>query len=92
MRVARAEVVDHLRQDISGLCVGGADRETASTLIAQLRREIPNGLRLLEDPQRAVDHLLPDGGNSREVAPLAGKDLKAEFVLEQLDLLADARL
>ena len=34
----------------------------------------------------------PAGRDAREIAPLAHEDLEAQLVLEQLDLLADARL
>ena len=34
----------------------------------------------------------PGGGDAREIAALAHEDLKAELVLEQLDLLADPGL
>ncbi len=60
--------------------------------VAQLGGEILDALRLLQDAQSALDHLLARRRDAREIASLAHEDLEAELVLEQLDLLADARL
>ena len=80
--------MDHLRQDIARLGVRGADGQTAATLVAQLGGEILDGLRLLQDLQRTLDDLLPRRGDAGEIAALAGEDLEAQLILEQLDLLA----
>jgi len=44
----------------------------------------------LEDAQGPVDDLLSGGRYARQIASLAHEYLKAELVLEQLDLLAHA--
>jgi len=49
-------------------------------------------LRFLQYPQRPIDHLLPCRGDAGEIASLAHEDLKPQLVLEELDLLAHARL
>src|SRR5258708_24615953 len=51
-----------------------------------------NGLRLLEDPQSPLDHLLTRRRYPRQVAPFAHEYLEPELVLEQLDLLAHTGL
>src|SRR5258708_32896088 len=72
--------------------MGRADRQAPLALIAELCRERANTLRLFEDPERPLDHLLPGGRDAGEIASLADEDLEAELVLEQLDLLAHPRL
>jgi len=57
-----------------------------------LRGQAFDALRLLQDAQRPVDHLLAGGGDTGEIAALAHENLEAELILQQLDLLADARL
>ena len=92
LRIALAELADHVRQHVARLGVGGADREASLPLVAQLRREVADALGLLQDLQRPLDHLLPGGGDAGEIAPLAHEDLKAQLVLQELDLLAHPRL
>jgi len=50
----------------------------------KLRRQVSNALRLLQDPQSPVDHLLACRCYPRQVAPLAHEYLEPELVLEQL--------
>src|SRR5690242_18120059 len=90
--VAAAELADHIRQHIARLRVGGADRQAPLALIAQLGRETADRTRLLQYAYRALDDLLSGGSNAREIAPFTHEDLESELVLEQLDLLAHARL
>ena len=90
--VALQERLDDIRQDITGLGVRGADRQAPPALVAQLRGQLPDALRLLQDVQRPVDDLLAGRGDAGEVAALADEDLEAQLVLEQLDLLADPGL
>ncbi len=92
LRVAGAEFPDHIRQHVARLRMGGADRQAPLALIAQLRRQVPDALGLLQDLERPIDHLLPRRGDAREIASLAHEDLKPQLVLEELDLLAHARL
>ena len=90
--VALAKRLDHARQHVTRLGVRRADRERAARLVAQLLRQALDALDFAQDPQRPLDDLLAGGRDLREVAAVARKDLKAELVLEQLELLADARL
>ena len=87
-----AELLDHLGQHVAGLRVRGRDRERAARLVLELLGQVLDVADLAQDADRAVDHLLPGRRDPREVAPVAHEDLEAELVLEQLDLLADARL
>src|SRR5690242_15942019 len=92
LRVASAELANHIRQNIARLRVRRADRQASLALIAQLGREAADSARLLQYAHGALDDLLSGGSNAREIAPFAYEDLESELVLEQLDLLADARL
>jgi hypothetical protein len=92
IRVPSSECTDHIGQDVPCLRVSGANGQASPALIAQLRREIPDALRLLKDPQRPIDYLLTGGCDPRQIPALAHEYLEAELILEQLYLLADAGL
>jgi hypothetical protein len=92
LRVLAAERLDDFRQHVPRLRVRGRDRERAAFLVLEIVRQALDVLHFAQDPYRTVDDLLPCLRDAREVAPVAHEDLEAEFVLEQLDLLADARL
>ncbi len=92
VRVFIAELLDDFGQYIARLGMGGADGEAAPALVPQFGGEIPDGLGLLEDLQRPLDDLLARRGDPGEVASFAGEDLKAQLILQQLDLLADSGL
>ena len=87
-----SELLDHLGQHVTGLRVGGSDRERAARFVLELLGQVLDVADLAQDAGRAVDHLLPGRRDPCEIAPVAHEDLEAELVLEQLDLLADARL
>ncbi len=92
LRVLLAELLDDLRQHVARLCVRGRDRQRATLLVLEIVGKALDVLHLAQDPDRAVDDLLPGGSDARQVAAVADEDLETELVLEQLDLLADARL
>src|SRR5262249_38479666 len=92
LRVAAAEFADDVRQYITRLGVSGADRQAPLALIAQLGRKAADRASLLQDSQCPVDLLLPGRGDTGEIAPFAHEYLETELVLQQLDLLTDARL
>jgi hypothetical protein len=87
-----SELLDHLGQHVTGLRVGGSDRERAARFVLELLGQVLDVADLAQDAGRAVDHLLPGRRDPCEIAPVAHEDLEPELVLEQLDLLADARL
>ena len=59
LRIAAAELADDIRQDVARLRVRGADGQAPSPLVPQLRGQVLDALRFLQDAQRAVDDLLP---------------------------------
>src|SRR5258708_11332508 len=69
-----------------------ADGKASRALVPKLGRKVADTLGFLKDPECAVDDLLAGRRNPREIAAFAHEDLKAQLVLEQLDLLADAGL
>src|ERR1700722_1667288 len=71
IRIAPPELADDVRQYIARLRVGRTYGEASPALVAQLSGQISNALRLLEDPQGPVDHLLSRRRYPRQVAPLA---------------------
>ena len=90
--IARGEGLEHGRQHVAGLRVGGGDRELAFVLAAELLGDALQVGHLGERAARGRDDDLAGRGEPRE--PLAGahEHLHAELVLELADLLADARL
>jgi hypothetical protein len=54
LRIAGAELADDRGQHVARLGVRGADREAPAALVAQLRGEVADALRLLQDAQRPL--------------------------------------
>ena len=92
IRIAPPELPDHVGQNVARLRVRRADGQASPALVAQLCRQVPDALGFLQDSQSAVDDLLARRRDARQIASLAHEDLEAQLILEQLDLLADARL
>ena len=67
----------------------GPDRQTSLSLVSQFRRQVADALGFLKNAQCAIDDLLARGRDAREVAAFADENLEPQFILEQLDLLAD---
>ncbi len=69
-----------------------ADRQRAAPVALLLFGQALDALHFLEDLQSPIDHPLTGRRDARQGASLAQKDRKSQFVLELLELLADAGL
>jgi hypothetical protein len=91
-RVVGLEPLDDLRQRVTSLGMGGGDHEVAGLPAGKL---VGDAAQVLGIEQNAVDHLgqfLARLGQPEQTLATAHEDLDAEFVLEILDVLADAGL
>ena len=92
LRIFLAKLADHLRQHVARLGVRGRDGQRAAVGLAQLGRGAADVLHLAQDACGARDDLLARGRGAGERAALAFEQLKAELLLQQLELPADAGL
>src|SRR5580693_6118044 len=83
---------NHRRQHVARLGVGGGDRQGAAVGLAQLRGSAANILHFAQDTAGARDYFLARIGGPGERAALALEQLKAELLLQKLELPADSGL
>ena len=92
VRVALDEAVDDRRQRVARLGVGGGDGQVALLLVGEFLGDLLDAFHLAQDLAGGLDDVFPRRGDAREVFAAAGEDLDAQLVLQQANLLADARL
>ncbi|MNJ63701.1 hypothetical protein D3C77_596190 [compost metagenome] len=92
VRVTLDEAVDHFRQGIARLGVGGGDGQVALLLVGELLGDLLDAFHLAQDLASGLDDVFPGRGDAGQVLAAAGEHFDAEFVFQQPDLLADARL
>ena len=91
-RVALAEFLDDVGQDITRLRVRRRDGQRPFFLVKVIGGQAPDILHFLHDEPRPLYHLLTGSGNVAEALALARKQLQTQFLLEELQLFADAGL
>ena len=91
-RIFGAKRANHLRQHIARLGVRGRNRQRAAIRLAQLRRSAADVLHFTQDAGGARDDLLAGRRGAGQRPALALEQLKAQFLLEQFQLSADAGL
>jgi hypothetical protein len=91
-RVALAELPDDVRQHVARLGVGGGQRQRPLLLPGHVAGEAADVLHFAHDPAGAADHFPAGRGDGRQALALAGEELHAKLLLQQLELLADSRL
>ena len=91
-RVALAEFLDDVGQDITRLRVRRRDGQRPFFLVKVIGGQAADILHFLHDEPRPLYHLLTGSGNVAEALALARKQLQTQFLLEELQLFADAGL
>ncbi|MCY1177146.1 hypothetical protein D9M73_174430 [compost metagenome] len=92
VRVLLDEIADHSRQRIARLGVGGGDGQRALLLVGELLGNLLDAFDLAQDFAGGIDDALTGRGHAGQVLAAAGKDFDAQFIFQQTDLFADARL
>ncbi|MOA04376.1 hypothetical protein D3C78_1239250 [compost metagenome] len=72
--------------------MGGGDRQGAFLLVGELLGNLLDAFDLAQYLASGGDDALTGRGHSGQVLAAACEDLDAQFVFQQTDLLADARL
>ncbi|MNQ46620.1 hypothetical protein D3C85_604420 [compost metagenome] len=86
------EAADHWRQCVARLGMGGGDGERALLLVGEFLGDLLDALDLAQDFPCRGDDAFPGRRHASEVLAAASEYFDAEFVFQQADLLADARL
>ncbi len=92
VRVLLDEAADHVGQRIARLGVGSGDGQRALLLVGEFLGDLLDALDLAQDLAGGMDDPLPRRRHTGQVLAAASEHLDAQFVLQQADLLADARL
>ncbi|MNT58745.1 hypothetical protein D3C72_1962040 [compost metagenome] len=92
VRVLLDEIADHRRQRITRLGVGGGDRQGAFLLVGEFLGDLLDAFNLAQNLASGGDDALAGRGDTGQVLAATGKNLDAQFVFQQADLFADARL
>ena len=92
LRIALAEVLDHRRQGIARLRMGGGNGQPSRRLLGKLLTRAPEVVGIVEHALHDRDDRRADFGQRGQALAGAHEDLDAELVLELADLPADARL
>ena len=92
LRIARSEIEQHRRQNVTRLQVRRRDRERALVLAPELGADAFQVAELAQRAPRGRDDGLARGRERGEPLALAHEHAHAELVLELPDLLADPRL
>ena len=92
LRVGAAELAHHGRQRVTGLGMGGGNGQQASSFVPVFIGHQLDAVHLAQHLAGPLQNDLANGRDIGELLALAGKDLDAEFVFQQANLLADARL
>ncbi|MNZ39681.1 hypothetical protein D3C78_571790 [compost metagenome] len=72
--------------------MGGGDRQGAFLLVGEFLGDLLDAFDLAQNLTGGGDDALAGRGHAGQVLAAAGEHFNAQFVLEQADLLADARL
>ena len=78
----RAELCHLFRQHITGLGVGGGDRQRAAVLRAVLFADALEVVDLAQDQLDAFEHMLAWLGDALEALAVAGKDVDAQLFFQ----------
>ena len=92
IRVMLAKRPDGFRQRIARLGVRGGDDQAAFGLAGELFAHALEVFGFAQDALGNAQHLLARLGHRHHALAVANKHLNAQFVFQQADLLADARL
>ena len=90
--ILTGKLPDHRRQGIARLGMGGGHRQAAATLVAEFLGHLLDVLGKAQYLTGKLHDGLSRRCHSRQMLAAAGKDLDPQLVLEQADLLGDARL
>src|SRR5690606_36370688 len=83
---------DHGWQSIAGLGMSGRNGQAALTLVAELLRNLLNAFDLTQNLSCSLEDSLACRSDAGQMLTTARKDLYAQFVFQQADLLADPGL
>ncbi len=92
LRILEPKGADHRRQHVARLGMRGCDRQSAAVGLAQLRGGAANILHFAQDTAGARNYFLARIGGPGQRTALALEQLKPEFLLQKLELPADAGL
>ena len=90
--VAAGEFGDDRRQLVAGHGVGGGDAQHPAGGQLITEGKLTNLFDLGHHPLGQLHHLLPHGGQARQVLALAGEQRQPQLLLQHLHLLAEGRL
>ena len=90
--VAAGESGDHRGQLVAGHGVGSGDAQHPAGGQLVTEGELANLFDLGHHPLGQLHHLLPHGGQARQVLALAGEQRQPQLLLQHLHLLAEGRL
>src|SRR5690606_3613305 len=91
-RILANEGSDHGWQGIAGLGMSGRNGQAALTLVAELLRNLLNAFDLTQNLSCSLEDSLACRSDAGQMLTTARKDLYAQFVFQQADLLADPGL
>ena len=92
VRVELHEPIHHRWECVSGLRMGGGNRENARSLIQKLIGDLADITGLGKDFSRDLNDAFAAFGQGDEVLSVAYKKIKAKLFLKQANLLADTGL
>ena len=92
LRITLHESTDHRRQDVTGLRVGGRNRQTALRLAAELVSNLPEIAHVTQHALGNGEHLPSRLGDVHQALAVAHEDFDAQFGFELPDLLRHPRL
>ncbi len=92
LRIFQPKGANHRRQHVARLGMCGGDRQSPAVGLAQLRGGAANILHFPQDTGGARNDFLAGAGGPGQRTALALEQLKAQFLLQKLELPADSGL